>query len=105
VVYPAEYQSWFASSLRPGLIDYGSRPLEIISPREGFVFLRSPGIGRDEIPVEVIGGVQDSLVVDHNGKSFTLGRPFVFHLSSEPGPHTLSVRNGEEEAEINFTVE
>ncbi|MDR1636453.1 MAG: transglycosylase domain-containing protein [Treponema sp.] len=105
VVYPAEYQAWFAALPRQGRIDYGSRPLEIISPRDGFVFLRSPGIGRDEIPVEVIGGDEDTLLADYRGARFTVNRPFLFYLPSEPGRHILSVRNGGEAAEVAFTVE
>jgi penicillin-binding protein 1C len=105
VVYPAEYQSWFASSSRQGEVDYSSRPLEIISPREGFVFLRSPGIGRDEIPVEVIGGLDDFLSVSYDGETFSTGRPFVFYLSPRPGAHILRVQNGDEEAEVMFAVE
>jgi penicillin-binding protein 1C len=105
VVYPAEYQAWFAALPRRGRIDYASRPLEIISPRDGFVFLRSPGIGRDEIPVEVIGGAEDTLLADYMGSRFTVNRPFLFYLPSRPGRHTLSVRNGGEKAEIVFRVE
>jgi penicillin-binding protein 1C len=105
VVYPAEYLSWFAALPRQGRIDYGSRPLEILSPRDGFVFLRSPGIGRDEIPVEVIGGAEDTLLADYGGARFTVNRPFLFYLPSRPGRHALSVRNGGEEAEVSFTVE
>jgi penicillin-binding protein 1C len=105
VVYPAEYQSWFTGSLRQGEMDYSSRPLEIISPREGFVFLRSPGIGRDEIPVEVIGGAEDSLTVSYDNETFAVRRPFVFYLPPRPGSHTLRVRNGDEETEVVFTVE
>ncbi len=104
-VYPAEYQAWFTASSREGSLDYGSRPLEIISPREGFVYLSSPGIGRDEIPVEVIGGGGDELRVTFNGNTFSVGRPFVFSLPRAPGSHTLRVRNGDEEEEVSFTVE
>jgi penicillin-binding protein 1C len=105
VVYPAEYQAWFTASLREGSLDYGSRPLEIISPREGFVYLTSPGIGRDEIPVEVIGGGDGELRVTFNGNTFSVGRPFVFSLPRAPGSYTLRVQNGDEEEEVNFTVE
>jgi len=105
VVYPAEYQAWFTASAREGSLDYGSRPLEIISPREGFVYLSSPGIGRDEIPVEVIGGSGDELRVTFNGNTFIVGRPFVFSLPRAPGSYTLLVQNGGEEEEVNFTVE
>jgi penicillin-binding protein 1C len=104
-VYPAEYQAWFTASAREGSLDYGSRPLEIINPREGFVYLSSPGIGRDEIPAEVIGGNGDELRVTFNGSAFSVGRPFVFSLPREPGSHTLQVQNGGEEDEVSFTVE
>jgi len=105
VVYPAEYQAWFTASVREGSLDYRSRPLEIVSPREGFVYLSSPGIGRDEIPVEVIGGNSDELRVTFNGQIFSVGRPFVFSLPRIPGSYTLLVQNGGEEEEVNFTVE
>jgi penicillin-binding protein 1C len=105
VVYPAEYQAWFTASVREGSLDYGSRPLEITSPREGFVYLSSPGIGRDEIPVEVIGGNGDELRVTFNGQTFSVGRPFVFSLPRAPGSYTLRVQNGGEEEEVGFTVE
>jgi penicillin-binding protein 1C len=105
VSYPAEYQAWFAASSRQGELDYHSRPLEVLQPREGFVFFRSPGIGRDEIPVEVIGGAEDELEVRYDGLAFTARRPFVFYLPSQPGRHSLRVKNGAEEAEIRFSVE
>jgi penicillin-binding protein 1C len=105
VTYPAEYQTWFAASARQGEVDYHSRPLEVLQPREGFVFFRSPGIGRDEIPVEVTGGAEDELEVSYDGGTFTAQRPFVFYLPASPGPHTLRVRNGGEEREIRFLVE
>jgi penicillin-binding protein 1C len=105
VAYPAEYQAWFAASSRQGEMDYSSRPLEILRPREGFVFLESPGIGGDEIPVEVIGGAEDELAVRYDGAAFTVSRPFVFYLPSSPGAHTLWVRNGAEESRVSFSVE
>jgi penicillin-binding protein 1C len=105
VSYPAEYQAWFAASSRQGEVDHHSRPLEVLRPREGFVFFRSPGIGREEIPVEAIGGAEDQLEVAYDGGTFTVGRPFVFYLPAPPGPHTLRLRNGGEEAEVRFWVE
>jgi penicillin-binding protein 1C len=104
-VYPAEYQAWFNSAARQGTLDYSSRPLEIVSPREGFVYLSSPGIGKDEIPVEVTGGGTDELRVTFNNRTFTVSRPFVFYLERVPGTHTLYVQNGDEESEITFRVE
>ncbi|MDR0313516.1 MAG: transglycosylase domain-containing protein [Treponema sp.] len=105
IVYPAEYQAWFNSAARQGSLDYGSRPLEILSPRDGFVYLSSPGIGRDEIPVEVIGGGEDELRVTYDGSVFTVSRPFVFYLEQRPGLHILRVQCGDEEEAISFTVE
>jgi penicillin-binding protein 1C len=104
VVYPAEYQAWFTSAARQGSLDYGSRPLEILNPRDGFEYLGSPGIGRDEIPVEVIGGGEDQLLVTFNNRTFTVSRPFVFYLDRAPGLHTLRVQCGDEEETVTFTV-
>lgn len=105
VIYPAEFQAWFNSASRQGSLDYGSRQLEILSPREGFVYLSSPGIGRDEIPVEVIGGSEEKLSVSYDGRLFSINRPFVFFLEKTPGLHTLQVKNGDEEEEVKFSVE
>jgi penicillin-binding protein 1C len=105
VAYPAEYQAWFAAASRQGELDYHSRPLEILRPRNGFVFFRNPGAGGDEIPVEVIGGAEDALEVRYDNRTFTVPRPFAFYLPSPPGTHTLYVRNGGEEEEIRFSVE
>ncbi|MCL2804692.1 MAG: transglycosylase domain-containing protein [Treponema sp.] len=102
-VYPAEYQSWFAFSFRQGSLDYGSRSLEIINPRDGFVYISNAGMY--DIPVEVIGGNDDVLHVTHNGETFITGRPFVFFLSRKTGLNTLNVRNGDEEEAVTFTVE
>jgi hypothetical protein len=88
-----------------GSLDYASRPLEIVSPREGFVYLNSPGIGMDEIPVEVIGGAEDELRVTFDGGVFIVQRPFVFYLPRRAGFHTLRVQNGEDEEIISFSVE
>jgi penicillin-binding protein 1C len=104
-IFPAEYQAWFTSAERQGSIDYASRPLEIVSPRNGFNYLTSPGIGMNEIPVEVIGGENDELHVTHNGNTFYIGRPFVFYLPRTSGLNTLRVQNGDEEEEVSFTVE
>ena len=103
--YPAEYQAWFNAAVMEGSLDYASRPLEIISPREGFVYLDSPGIGMDEIPVEVIGGSENQLRVTFDGGVFIVERPFVFYLPRNTGFHTLRVQNGEEEEIISFSVE
>jgi penicillin-binding protein 1C len=104
VIFPAEYQSWFNAAARQGALNFGSRPLEITSPRDGFVYLSSPGIGRDEIPVEVIGGGEDELHVTFNDQSFSVSRPFVFFLERSPGFHILRVQSGYEEREVTFTV-
>jgi len=104
-IYPAEYQAWFTASLRQGSVDYSSRPLEIINPRSGFVYLTSRGIGINEIPVEVIGGEGNVLHVTHNNSSFSVPRPFTFFLPLEIGENLLHVQNGYEEQTITFTVE
>jgi penicillin-binding protein 1C len=104
-VFPAEYQSWFAGTQRQGAIDYASRPLEIVTPRSGFVYLTNPGIGMDDIPVEIIGGENDESLVTHNGNVIRVRRPFVFYLPRKTGVNTLSVRNGDEEQTVVFTVE
>ena len=105
VTYPSEYQAWFIAQARLGSLDYASRPLEMVSPRDGFVYLSSPGIGKDEIPVEVIGGSQDELRVTFDGKQMTVKRPFVFYLPKTQGAHTLRIKNGDEEEEVRFSVE
>jgi penicillin-binding protein 1C len=105
VIYPAEYQAWFTAAARQGSLDYGSRPLEITSPRNGFEYLSSPGIGRDEIPVEVIGGGGNQLHVTFNDHTFSVSRPFVFYLERSVGLHTLVVRCGDEEETVIFSVE
>ena len=110
-VFPAEYQSWFNAMTRQGTLDYSSRPLEIISPRDGFVYLLNPGhlqgvsVGIKEIPVEVIGGEGDVLHITHNDRTFTINRPFVFYLPCIPGRNRLHVKCNDEEYEILFTVD
>jgi penicillin-binding protein 1C len=104
-IFPAEYQGWFNSAERQGSVDYSSRPLEIVTPRGGFVYLSSPGIGNDGIPVEVIGGESDILHITHNENSFTASRPFAFNLPRVRGVNRLYVENAGENAELAFTVE
>jgi len=104
-VYPAEYQAWFSSSVRQGSLDYGSRPLEIVNPRNGFVYLPSRSPNMTEIPVEVIGGSDDVLRVTHNENVFMVGRPFIFFITRSPGLNILHVQNGDEEEIITFTIE
>jgi len=104
-VFPAEYQSWFAGVERQGVIDYTSRPLEVVTPRSGFVYLTNPGIGIDDIPVEIIGGKNDELLVTHNGNIIRVKRPFVFSLPRMTGVNILNVKNGDEEQTIEFIVE
>jgi penicillin-binding protein 1C len=105
VSYPAEYQSWFFASRRQGELDYSGVPLEILTPRDGFVFFTSPGMGRNEIPLEVIGGSYDELTVYYDGDPLVLSRPFAAYLPPDPGPHTITVQNGGERASVNFRVE
>jgi len=92
-VYPPEYQNWFFSLLREGELDYASAPLQIITPRDDYRFLPSSGGGNNSIPVEVTGGSGDELTVEHNGRTFTVRRPFVFFLPYTPGRHSLTVRS------------
>ncbi|MDR2021340.1 MAG: hypothetical protein LBQ14_11315 [Treponema sp.] len=107
VVYPAEYQGWFFSLPRQGEVDYAAAPLQIITPRDQFVFLSGPGLaaGNDSIPVEVIGGRYDELLVEYDGAAFTVARPFAFYLPHDSGDHILTVRNGGETETVRFTVE
>ncbi|MDR0463837.1 MAG: hypothetical protein LBG94_01830 [Treponema sp.] len=96
---------WFTSVTREGSLDYSSSSLEIINPRDGFVYLSGRGIGIDEIPVEVTGGESSILRVTHNGRQFAVSRPFIFFLPYEAGTNILRVSNGSEEQTITFTVE
>jgi penicillin-binding protein 1C len=106
VTYPAEYQAWFLAAGRRGGLDYNSAPLEVLSPREGFVFFDGPGTGLSEVPVEVTGGAADELTVDYDGAVRSVeGRPFVFFLPLERGAHRLTLRCGGEEATVRFRVE
>jgi penicillin-binding protein 1C len=104
-IYPAEYQTWFNASVRQGIINFSSRPLEIVNPRDGFTYLSSHRLGTTEIPVEAIGGTSDILHITHNDMTFTVNRPFVFFLPRIPGVNTLHIQNGHEEKMITFTVE
>jgi len=103
--FPAEYQAWFTALVRGGSLDFGSRPLEIVNPRDGFVYLPGRAAGMDEIPVEVIGGDSSVLRVTHNGETFSVDRPFVFFLPRKAGVNVLHVQNGFEKKTISFTVE
>jgi len=103
--YPPEYQNWFLSRLREGELDYASALLEIVTPRDNYSFLPSRGGENSSIPVEVIGGINDELEVTHNGRTFTVRRPFVFFLPYTPGRHSLTVRNGDESDRVQFTAE
>ena len=103
-IYPAEYQAWFTASVRQGYLDYSSRPLEIVNPRDGFVYLAAQA-DMNEIPVEVIGGSEEILRVTHNGENVTIQRPFIFFLPRKTGQNVLHVQNGSEEETITFTVE
>jgi penicillin-binding protein 1C len=106
VTYPAEYQAWFLAAGRRGGLDYNSAPLEVLSPREGFVFFDGPGTGLSEIPVEVTGGAADELTVDYDGAVWSVdGRPFVFFLPLERGAHRLTLRCGREDATVRFRVD
>ncbi|MDR2314527.1 MAG: transglycosylase domain-containing protein [Spirochaetaceae bacterium] len=105
VKYPPEYQGWFFSQTREGTINYSASPLEIISPRDNYTFFPSSGPGTQSIPVEVIGGSEDTITVDYDTETFTVSRPFVFFLPYAPGRHSLRVRNGGETAAVYFIAE
>ena len=102
--YPAEYQAWFTASVRQGTLDYSSRPLEIVNPRDGFVYLSAVN-NMYEIPVEVIGGSDEILRVTHNGETFNVNRPFIFFLPRKTGINKLRVQNGDEDENVTFTIE
>jgi penicillin-binding protein 1C len=101
VTYPAEYQDWFLAQEREGTLDYGTAPLEILTPRQGFVYL---GSSEGTIPCEVRGGRSPILRVTCDGASFTVERPFRFTLPAKAGRHTLTVKNGAEVETVEFTV-
>jgi penicillin-binding protein 1C len=104
VIYPPEYQGWFFSQTREGMLDYGGAPLEIVTPRENFTYLGTP-TGNNSIPAEVIGGSEDELAVNYDGEVFTVSRPFIFYLPYRSGPHVLEVRSGAERRRVEFRVE
>jgi penicillin-binding protein 1C len=103
VSYPARFQSWLLSSRREGFVEHGGSALDIVSPRDGFVFFAADGSGA--IPVEVIGGSSDELEVFYDGSRSAVRRPFKFFLPLERGGHTLAVNCAGERREVEFTVE
>jgi penicillin-binding protein 1C len=105
VRYPAEYQSWLLAARRSGGLQEEGE-LEIVTPRDGFVFFAAPqGVRRQAIPAEVTGGSGAELRVAYDGAEWTEARPFRFFLPLERGTHTLSVRCGDETREVRFMVE
>jgi len=102
--YPAEYQAWFNASVRQGNLDYSSRPLEIVNPRDGFVYLAALN-NMNEIPVEVIGGSEEILHITYNDESLAVQRPFIFFLPRKTGRNVIQVRNGDEADTVTFFVE
>jgi penicillin-binding protein 1C len=108
VSYPARYQNWLLSSRRAGVVEHGASALDIVSPRDGFVFFAAADEdsgGNGAIPVEVTGGASAELEVFYDGARRTVSRPFRFFLPLEQGRHTLSVRCADETRKVEFTVE
>ena len=103
-VYPEEYRRWFANSTRHGTIGRPSNALTVIRPADGSHFVGSPDSG--SIPIEITGGAEDTVQVEYDSlPPFILNRPFSGSLPSEKGEHSLSVRCGDEEVSVTFTVE
>ncbi len=104
--YPAEYQQWVRKT-RPGLqVEYSDTPLEIHSPKNNSIFYYSE-LQKEKlaIPVEVFGGMQDTLIVLYDEDFYTeIERPFAFSLPVEQGVHTCTVICGEESQSIIYQV-
>ena len=103
-IYPEEYRRWFANSTRHGTIGRASNALTVIRPADGSHFVGSPDSG--SIPIEITGGAEDTVQIQYDSlPPFTLNRPFSSSLPSEKGEHSLSVRCGDEDVSVAFTVE
>ncbi len=104
--YPAEYQQWARKTRPELLIEYSDTPLEIHSPKNNSIFYYSQ-LQKEKlaIPVEVFGGMQDTLVVLYDQDFYAeLERPFAFQLPVEQGVHTCTVYCGEESQSIIYQV-
>lgn len=106
IVYPSEYQQWIRMYNISGQIDFSSSELQILTPKDNSVFFFSE-MNQDlqAIPVEVIGGSEESIYIEFDGKFMDqIQRPFYFRLPVERGNHKCRVFCGNETAEINFVV-
>lgn len=115
ITYPAQYQQWFRTAHKTGSLSYNSSSLSIISPSMESVFYLDPVASfQQRIPVEVIGGLDDTqpLQIFYDGEVYTekgrpleVNRPFIFSVPVEKGSHEIVVVLGDETASVTYLVE
>jgi penicillin-binding protein 1C len=104
--YPPEYQQWFRLYGEKGILDYHAAKLSFLTPNNNAVFYETSLYKeRQAINFEIIGGQQDRATVEYDGKYYTtLDRPFYFYLPVNKGNHKITVKCGNESAELSFEV-
>lgn len=109
VTYPAEYSSWFRLKNRQGAIENSTAPLQIVSPREGSVFIYDDGMPsqKQNVSIEAIGGTSETARIFVDGSyTATISRPFVYPVPLARGNHTVTFEESEESiASVSFVVE
>ena len=105
-VFPPEYQQWIRNHPDKGLIDYSQAPLAILTPKNNSLFFYSSlNANKQAIPLEVTGGIEDTLEIYYDEKKIaTINRPFIYSLPVNRGEHSCRVHCGTEELTILFIV-
>ncbi|MBQ6781830.1 MAG: penicillin-binding protein 1C [Treponema sp.] len=105
--YPAEYAAWFRIKNRSGAVDEKGSPLRITSPRSGSLFYYDASVpaSQQKLAVEATGGSDEKADFLLDGKMIAqVTRPFVAYVPIIQGNHTVTVRCGNAQTEIAFSV-
>lgn len=105
---PSEYQHWFSNkNFKNSGNTFSNEELDILYPTNGATFIYDPGIQEEnqKLRIQACGGKVDYCILYHDGKFVSKAENrFIWHVKLEKGNHIITIRCGNEEKTISYSV-
>ena len=105
---PSEYQHWFSNkNFKNSGNTFSNEELDILYPTNGATFIYDPGIQEEnqKLRIQACGGKENYCILYHDGKFVSKAENrFIWHVKLEKGNHIITIRCGNEEKTISYSV-
>lgn len=105
---PSEYQHWFSNkNFKSSGNIFSDEDLDILYPTNRATFIYDPRIQEEKqkLRIQACGGKENSCILYHDGKFISKAENrFIWHVKLEKGNHIITIKCGNEEKTISYSV-